>query len=80
MIDLVETLREAYATHKGMYDTVGDKEFGYFALMSYRKIYYIVNTSSPKFSYVSFASSPAAGRAWGHLCEKYERWWTRRNA
>ena len=78
--DLTLILREAFDNQKGVYDTVGNKEFGTFALMRHQRTYYVINTTLPKPSYVDYPNQQAAGRAWGHLCERFERWWIKQHA
>lgn len=77
---LTSELEEAYNDPKNVYDSVGQEEFGKFALLKYQGTYYIRYNKGFETSYISYKNQQAAGRAWGHICERFERWWTERNA
>jgi hypothetical protein len=78
--DLTSDLQEAYNNYMGMYDTVGCLGFGEFALLKYDGSYYTVCDKDSKFTYIAYTNKQAAGRAWGHICDKFERWWVKQHA
>jgi hypothetical protein len=61
-----------------LYDEVGGEGFGWYGLTVYERIPYIITVIKGHFFYKGYISRNAAGMAWGHICTKYERWYTQR--
>jgi hypothetical protein len=63
-----------------LYDELGNNTFGWFGLTIYhQKVYIIYITRQCKFGYKVYRNQRAARKAWDHLCNKYEVWYTERH-
>lgn len=62
-------------------DEIGGDGFGWCFLIVYQSVSYIAHISQTgTFLYKTYKNRSAAGKGWDHMCIKFEKWWTERNA
>jgi hypothetical protein len=65
---------------KDIYDDVGHAAYGWHAYVIKDKVHYIVSQVGGIFGFKEYSGAPAARKAWDHLCNKFEDWYTERYA
>lgn len=64
-----------FTQEHALYDEIGDQtSFGWYGLIIYNRIPYIVCYNKGVFKYKPYDSQKAASKAWDHVCNKFERW------
>jgi hypothetical protein len=61
-----------------VHDEIGGDGFGWYGLVVYEGIPYIITVIKGNFFYKKHRNQDATRMAWGHICSKYERWYTER--
>lgn len=60
-----------------LYDEVGTEEYGWNGLVIYKQRSYILTQKEGILTFRRFETRSAASKAWDHLCNKFEAWFTK---
>ena len=68
-----------YSSLNAIYDEIEGEGFGWFGLVIYQEIPYIIAILEGTFQYVEYRNQQAARKAWDYLCIRFERWYVKHN-